>query len=122
MSPETGNDDHVAAVDGDIGSALGGDDDIGDGILTLPAAIATRNPATATVFWNPDQRRPEEPGPALQAALPEAEQVLDELAAQSNRQCTSPQGPGRFGLLHQGHRAANHRQLSRSIELGRTLK
>jgi hypothetical protein len=106
VSPETGNDDHVAAVDRDIGSALGYDDDIGDGILTLPAAIAIRNPKTATMFCYPDQRKREEPGPALQAALREAEQVLDELAAQACHEAAEnaprPKGPDRFRSLHEG--------------------
>jgi geranylgeranyl pyrophosphate synthase len=80
--------DDVADVRGVEALGGGGDDDIRDGILTLPAAIAIRNPKTATMFCNPDQRKREELGVALQAALPEAEQFLDELAAQACREAT----------------------------------
>lgn len=102
VSPETGNDDHVAAVDGDIGSALRDDNDIDDRILTLPAAIAIRNPKTATMFCYPDQRKREEPGPALQAALREAEQVLDELAAQACHEAAEngPRPKDLIALVH----------------------
>jgi geranylgeranyl pyrophosphate synthase len=80
--------DDVADVRGVEALGGGGDDDIRDGILTLPAAIAIRDPKTAMMFCNPDQRKREELGPALQAALPEAEQILDELAAQACHEAT----------------------------------
>ena len=90
--------DDVADVRGVEALGGGGDDDIRDGILTLPAAIAIRNPKTAMMFCDPDQRKREEIGPALQAALPEAEQVLDELAAQACREATE-NAPHPRGLI-----------------------
>jgi hypothetical protein len=57
--------------------------DIQDGILTLPAAIATRDPATALLFGNRDP----EVIPAITArlvqVLPEAERYLDEIAREA---------------------------------------
>jgi len=80
--------DDVADVRGVEALGGGGDDDIRDGILTLPAAIAIRNPETAAIFCNPDQRKREELAAAFQAALPEAEQFLDEIAAEACREAT----------------------------------
>ena len=54
--------DDVADVRGVEALGGGGDDDIRDGILTLPAAIAIRNPETAAIFCNPDHRKREVPG------------------------------------------------------------
>jgi hypothetical protein len=71
---------------------------IRDGILTLPAAIAIRNPETAAIFCNPDQRKLEELAAAFQAALPEAEQFLDEIAAEACREATK-NAPYPHGLL-----------------------
>lgn len=80
--------DDVADVKGVEALGGGGDDDIRDGILTLPAAIAIRNPETARMFCNPEQRKRKELRLALQAALPEAEQILDELAAQARHEAS----------------------------------
>jgi geranylgeranyl pyrophosphate synthase len=90
--------DDVADVRGVEALGGGGDDDIRDGILTLPAAIAIRNPETAVIFCNPDQRKREELAAAFQAALPEAEQFLDEIAAEACREATS-NAPYPHGLL-----------------------
>jgi geranylgeranyl pyrophosphate synthase len=80
--------DDVADVRGVEALGGGGEDDIRDGILTLPAAIAIRNPEIAAVFCAPDQRKREELAAALQAALPEAERILDEIAADACREAT----------------------------------
>jgi geranylgeranyl pyrophosphate synthase len=80
--------DDVADVRGVEALGGGGDDDIRDGILTLPAAIAIRNPETAAIFCNPDQRKREGLAAAFQAALPEAEQFLDEIAAEACHEAT----------------------------------
>ncbi|MGB8608849.1 polyprenyl synthetase family protein [Bradyrhizobium sp.] len=88
--------DDVADVRGVEALGGGGDDDIRDGILTLPAAIAIRNPETAAIFCNPDHRKREVLAVAFRAALPEAEQFLDEIAAEACREATKnapyPQG------------------------------
>jgi geranylgeranyl pyrophosphate synthase len=90
--------DDVADVRGVEALGGGGDDDIRDGILTLPAAIAIRNPKTAAMFCNPDQRKREELAAALKAALPEAEQFLDEIAAEACSEATK-NAPYPRGLL-----------------------
>jgi geranylgeranyl pyrophosphate synthase len=60
----------------------GGDDDLRDGILTLPAALAIRDPRIRAMFCNPDPREGElaEVARAMAAALPEAERYLDTIA------------------------------------------
>lgn len=90
--------DDVADVRGVEALGGGGEDDIRDGILTLPAAIAIRNPKTAAIFCNPDQRSREDLAGAFQAALPEAEQVLDQIAAEACREAKSS-APYPEGLL-----------------------
>ena len=90
--------DDVADVRGVEALGGGGEDDIRDGILTLPAAIAIRNPKTAAIFCNPDQRSREDLAGAFQAALPEAEQILDQIAAEACREAKS-NAPYPEGLL-----------------------
>jgi geranylgeranyl pyrophosphate synthase len=90
--------DDVADVRGVEALGGGGDDDIRDGILTLPAAIAIRNPDTAAIFCNSDERKREGLAAAFQAALPEAEQILDEIAAEAFREATR-NAPYPRGLL-----------------------
>ncbi|MFG3595864.1 polyprenyl synthetase family protein [Bradyrhizobium sp. RDI18] len=80
--------DDVADVRGVEALGGGGDDDIRDGILTLPAAIAIRDPKISAIFCASDQRRREELATAFQAALPEAEQILDQIAADARREAT----------------------------------
>ncbi len=75
--------DDVADVRGTAALGGGSERDIEDGILTLPAAVAVRDPETALLF-----RRE---GPAfrraltqrLVEALPEAEDYLDRIAAET---------------------------------------
>jgi geranylgeranyl pyrophosphate synthase len=74
---------------GDVrdGNALGGggEDDLRDGILTLPAALAIRDPVIARTFCKPD------PSPldlstlaaAFATKLPEAESCLDQIAGEA---------------------------------------
>ena len=72
--------DDVADIRGASGLGGGGDDDIRDGILTLPAALALGDAAFATRFaGTPDERAALRP--QLEQQLDSAEQVLDELAA-----------------------------------------
>jgi geranylgeranyl pyrophosphate synthase len=75
--------DDVADVRGATALGGGSEKDILDGILTLPAAIAMREPATALLLRDV---RPEAFGETvvrLQAALPEAEAYLDRLASEA---------------------------------------
>jgi hypothetical protein len=66
-------------------AALGGGkkEDVIDGILTLPAAIATRDPATALLFREASLDNSREITRRLKLALPEAEKYLDRLAAEA---------------------------------------
>jgi geranylgeranyl diphosphate synthase, type I len=80
--------DDVADVRGVEALGGGGDDDIRDGILTLPASIAIRNPDVSALFCNPTERAGKELAAAFQAALPEAERWLDKIAAEARRDAT----------------------------------
>lgn len=75
--------DDVADVRG--AAALGGGkkEDVIDGILTLPAAIATRDPETALLFREASIANSSEITRRLKLALPEAEKYLDKLAAEA---------------------------------------
>jgi geranylgeranyl pyrophosphate synthase len=75
--------DDVGDVKGLASLGGGGEEDLRDGILTLPAALAIMDPAIRDLFCQP------EPSPAdlaqisaaMQAQLPAAEKTLDGLAA-----------------------------------------
>jgi geranylgeranyl pyrophosphate synthase len=60
----------------------GGDEDIRDGILTLPAALAIRDPGVRALFVadDDDPARLVELGEAFRAQLDEAERILDRVA------------------------------------------
>ena len=77
--------DDVGDVKGLESLGGGGEEDLRDGILTLPAALAIRDPAIAELFCSPDPS-PEDLArisAAMRAELPAAEQQLDELAAKA---------------------------------------
>ena len=63
----------------------GGEDDLRDGILTLPAALAIRDPAIAKTFCKPDPDPLDLSALALAFAtkLPEAELCLDRIAEEA---------------------------------------
>ncbi|HUH81491.1 MAG TPA: polyprenyl synthetase family protein [Solirubrobacteraceae bacterium] len=75
----------------------GGDEDIRDGILTLPAALAIRDPKIRRLFLRDDRdvERLDTLARACVAQVPEAERVLDEIAeeacAEARRQAEDPQ-------------------------------
>jgi geranylgeranyl pyrophosphate synthase len=77
--------DDVGDVRGAAALGGGGEEDVRDGILTLPAALAIRDPETARVFCTADPS----PGDlktlaaAFAARLPEAERYLDGIADQT---------------------------------------
>lgn len=78
--------DDVADVRGVEALGGGGDDDIRDGILTLPASIAIRDPDIAALFSNSAGRSRGEIVSAFQTALPEAERLLDGIAAEARHE------------------------------------
>jgi geranylgeranyl pyrophosphate synthase len=80
--------DDVADVRGLAALGGGGDKDVHDGILTLPAAIAIRDPETAVLFRNPDIAAAPELMRRIAAALPESEVYLDSLASEAALEAT----------------------------------
>jgi geranylgeranyl pyrophosphate synthase len=72
--------DDVADVRGTTALGGGGFDDLRDGILTLPAALAIRDPQTACIFCNPSPNDLQHLARAFQAQLIEAEAYLDTIA------------------------------------------
>jgi geranylgeranyl pyrophosphate synthase len=77
--------DDVGDVKGLAALGGGGEEDLRDGILTLPAALAIRDPVAAELFCNPEGRDLAELGRAFVAQLPEAEAYLDSIAAEGGR-------------------------------------
>jgi geranylgeranyl pyrophosphate synthase len=88
--------DDVGDVRGGVALGGGGEEDLRDGILTLPAALAIRDPAVAAVFAKPD------PGPedlgvlagAFRGRLEEAERYLDRLAEEARTEARRTANPG----------------------------
>jgi geranylgeranyl pyrophosphate synthase len=72
--------DDVADVRGTTALGGGGFDDLRDGILTLPAALAIRDPQTARIFCNPSPNDLQHLARAFQAQVIEAEAYLDTIA------------------------------------------
>jgi geranylgeranyl diphosphate synthase type I len=75
--------DDVADVRGTTALGGGSESDIVEGILTLPAAIAIRDPAAAVMFRNAGRDIYGEMAERQRAALPEAEAYLDTLQAEA---------------------------------------
>jgi geranylgeranyl pyrophosphate synthase len=80
--------DDVGDVRGAIALGGGGKEDLRDGILTLPAALAIRDPAIRTLFCKPEPSEGELAviAAANAAQLDAAEAVLDDLAQQAVEQ------------------------------------
>lgn len=76
--------DDVADVRGTTALGGGGYDDLRDGILTLPAALAIRDPEVARVFCNPRIDDLQNLAQAFQEKLPDAETYLDSIAEEAN--------------------------------------
>jgi geranylgeranyl pyrophosphate synthase len=72
--------DDVADVRGTTALGGGGYDDLRDGILTLPAALAIREPAISRIFCSSGDRDLEALAEAFRANVPEAESYLDMIA------------------------------------------
>lgn len=77
--------DDVADVKGLESLGGGGDEDLRDGILTLPASLAIRDADVKALFCKaePSASELETIAAAMQDALPEAEDYLDGLAAEA---------------------------------------
>jgi geranylgeranyl diphosphate synthase type I len=73
----------VADVRGTTALGGGSERDIQDGILTLPAAIAIRDPETALLFRNRAPGAFDAIAERFRLALPEAEDYLDKIAAEA---------------------------------------
>jgi geranylgeranyl pyrophosphate synthase len=61
----------------------GGDADVRDGILTLPAAIAVRDPVAAVWFRSPSAKSARLLTQRIAEVVPQAERYLDELATEA---------------------------------------
>jgi len=77
--------DDVGDVKGLESLGGGGEEDLRDGILTLPASLAIRDPEISALFCkpNPSPGELERISLAMRAELPAAERRLDELAAEA---------------------------------------
>jgi geranylgeranyl pyrophosphate synthase len=88
--------DDVGDVRGATALGGGGVEDLRDGILTLPAALAIRDPAIGALFSNPDPSPQDLQTMATCFAdqLPEAEAYLDRIAAEARSEaqqfCSDP--------------------------------
>ena len=81
--------DDVADVRGSTALGGGSEKDILDGILTLPAAIAMRDPETALLLRDVRRATFRETAQRLQDALPEAEAYLDRLASEAEAEAVT---------------------------------
>jgi geranylgeranyl pyrophosphate synthase len=102
--------DDVADIRGTAALGGGSEKDIQDGILTLPVAVAIRDPETALLFRNSNPKTVELLAEKLREALPKAEKHLDQIAAEAEAEArTNARFPdGLIALIH------HTRALSRS--------
>jgi geranylgeranyl pyrophosphate synthase len=77
--------DDVGDVKGLESLGGGGEEDLRDGILTLPASLAMKDPVIAELFCKPVRSADElaKISLAVRAAVPAAEERLDQLAAEA---------------------------------------
>ena len=75
--------DDVGDVKGAVALGGGGEEDVRDGILTLPAALAIQDPETALHFRNPTPEGTAHLIKKLEETLPAAERYLDAIAAEA---------------------------------------
>jgi geranylgeranyl pyrophosphate synthase len=80
--------DDVADVRGTTALGGGGYDDLRDGILTLPAALAILDPTVARMFCNPHDRDLDTLSELFQAQIPAAEAYLDSIAEEATQEAT----------------------------------
>ena len=75
--------DDVGDVKGAVALGGGGEEDLRDGILTLPAAIAIQDVETALLFRNPTPDGLKVLLQRMEESLPAAERYLDMIAAEA---------------------------------------
>jgi geranylgeranyl pyrophosphate synthase len=80
--------DDVGDVRGSAALGGGGVEDLRDGILTLPAALAIRDPEISTLFSKSDPSREDlqHLSQAFQKQLPDAEKYLDQVVHQARKE------------------------------------
>ena len=101
--------DDVGDVKGLTALGGGGQEDLRDGILTLPAALAIRDPAVAAMFRDPAAANLGRLAEAFESKLPEAEHYLDRIAAEAReeaRRCAADPAP-LFALIDQTRELSN---------------
>jgi hypothetical protein len=93
----------VADVRGASALGGGGVDDLRDGILTLPAALAIRDPNVARMFCDPSGAELPLLAEAFQTKIPEAEAYLDRIAeeARTEARLFAPYPHGLIALIDQ---------------------
>jgi geranylgeranyl diphosphate synthase type I len=80
--------DDVGDVKGAVALGGGGEEDLRDGILTLPAAIAIQDTEVALIFRNPSEAGLKVLLRKMEEALPAAEAYLDRIAAEAEAEAT----------------------------------
>ena len=85
--------DDVGDVRGAVALGGGGEEDVRDGIVTLPMAIAIRDPEVAAEFRSPTKKGLELLTEKMKQALPEAERYLDRIAEEA---ATEARGEARY--------------------------
>lgn len=89
----------------------GGDEDIRDGILTLPAALAIRDPEIREIFCKAEQTEADLnlTARAITAQLPEAEEYLDGLATEARQEAIAcaPNPDPLLALVHHTRQLSN---------------
>ncbi len=98
--------DDVADVRGGRALGGGGREDLRDRILTLPAALAIRDPRVAEMFVNPLPDGEQALAQAFESQLPEAERYLDQIGDEANReaQLFAANADGLIALVEQTRR------------------
>jgi geranylgeranyl pyrophosphate synthase len=93
--------DDVADVKGAVALGGGGEQDIRDGILTLPAALAIRDPDAALAFQDESPAALVVLLEKLEGVIPEAERYLDGLAADAEAEArrVTPRPEGLLRLV-----------------------
>jgi geranylgeranyl pyrophosphate synthase len=85
--------DDVADVRGTAALGGGSEKDIVDGILTLPAAIAIRDPATAVLFRRGGAEVADALAERMLESVPEAEEVLDRIGREAEAEAVGVPRP-----------------------------
>ena len=87
--------DDVSDARGGTALGEGGEADLRDGILTLPAALAIREPEGAALFENLEAASAESFMSLMHSQLPEAEEYLDRIASEARAEAeTYAKDPG----------------------------